>query len=470
MRQIRRVEEEDFWLIVAFQGAKMRQKSGPVKEPAEKVVKDIRRATRRQFSAEEKIRIVLEGLRGEESIAELCRREGIVQNLYYCWSKDFLEAGKKRLAGDTARAATSDEGSAPRGQRPEGGCGRTDPRKPSAQKKHDHGWGVRGMRYSASEKAEIIRLVEQSTLPVKRTLEKLGIPRATFYRWCDLYQSGGPEALGDRSPRPGRVWNRVPDVVRARIIRLALDEPTLSPRELALRFTDMENYFASEASVYRLLKAHDLIANPAFIVMKAADEFKDKTTAPNQLWQTDFTYLKVIGWGWFYLSTILDDFSRYIIAWKLCTTMKVEDVTATLDLALKASRLDQAKVIHRPRLLSDNGSSYIAADLAKWLDGQNMEHVRGAPYHPMTQGKIERWHQTLKNRILLENYYLPGRLEAQIEAFVVDYNHLRYHESIGNLTPADVYFGRGQTILIERERIKRQTIANRRLLHRRQAA
>src|SRR6202166_90755 len=165
------------------------------------------------------------------------------------------------------------------------------------------------------------------------------------------------------------------------------------------------------------------------------------------LWQTDFTYLKVIGWGWFYLSTILDDFSRYIIAWKLCTTMKAEDVTATLDLALKASGLDQAKVIHRPRLLSDNGSSYIAADLAKWLDGQNMEHVRGAPYHPMTQGKIERWHQTLKNRILLENYYLPGDLEAQIETFVVDYNHLRYHESIGNLTPADVYFGRGQTIL-----------------------
>ena len=262
----------------------------------------------------------------------------------------------------------------------------------------------------------------------------------------------------------------IPDAVRERIIRLALDEPTLSPRELAVRFTDTENDFVSESSVYRLLKAHDLIASPAFIVMKAADEFKDKTTAPNQLWQTDFTYLKVVGWGWFYLSTVLDDFSRYIIAWKLCTTMKVEDVTATLDLALKASGLDQAKVIHRPRLLSDNGSSYIAADLAKWLDSQKMEHVRGAPYHPMTQGKIERWHQTLKNRILLENYYLPGDLEAQIEAFVADYNNLRYHEGIGNLTPADVYFGRGQTILTKRERIKRQTIANRRLLHRQQAA
>jgi putative transposase len=184
------------------------------------------------------------------------------------------------------------------------------------------------MRYPASEKLEIIRLVEESALPVRRTLEKIGIARATFYRWYDLYQAGGPEALDDRHPKPDRVWNRIPNDVRERIIRLALDAPALSPRELAVRFTDTEGYFVSEASVYRLLKAHDLIASPAFIVMKAADEFKDKTTAPNQLWQTDFTYLKVIGWGWFYLSTVLDDFSRYIIAWKLCTTMKAEDVTA----------------------------------------------------------------------------------------------------------------------------------------------
>ncbi len=326
------------------------------------------------------------------------------------------------------------------------------------------------MRYAAAEKLEIIRVVEQSHLSVRRTLAQIGVPPATFYRWYDLYQTGGPEALEDRSPRPKRVWNRIPDDVRDRIVQLALDEPELSPRELAVRFTDTESYFVSEASVYRLLKAHDLITSPAFIVIKAADEFRDKTTAPNQLWQTDFTYLKVIGWGWFYLSTILDDYSRYIIAWKLCTTMKAGDVTATLELALRASGCDQATVVHKPRLLSDNGSSYISGDLAEWLDERSMEHVRGAPYHPQTQGKIERWHQTLKNRILLENYYLPGDLEAQIDAFVARYNHRRYHESLRNLTPADVYFGRGHTILIKREKIKRQTIEHRRLQHRKSAA
>ena len=177
------------------------------------------------------------------------------------------------------------------------------------------------MRYPASEKLEIIRIVEQSHLPVRRTLRQLGIPRSTFYRWCDLYRTGGPDALNDHSSAPGRVWNRIPDPVRKRVVELALDKPELSPRELAVRFTDTQGYFVSEPSVYRLLKAHDLITSPAFVVMKAADEFKDKTTAANQLWQTDFTYLKVIGWGWFYLSTVLDDFSRFILAWKLCTTM-----------------------------------------------------------------------------------------------------------------------------------------------------
>jgi putative transposase len=252
----------------------------------------------------------------------------------------------------------------------------------------------------------------------------------------------------------------------ADIARYYLDEPTLSPRELAVRFTDTEKYFVSEASAYMILKAHDLITSAVFIVMKASDEFKDKTTAPNQLWQTDFTYLKVTGWGWFYLSSVLDDFSRYIVAWKLCTTMKASDVTDTLTMALEASGLDTVNVFHRPRLLSDNGSSYIAGDLADWLEDQGMDHVRGAPLHPQTQGKIERWHQTLKNRILLENYYLPGDLEHKISDFAAYYNHLRYHESIANLTPADVYFGRGQTILLDRERIKRDTFKTRRLHHR----
>jgi putative transposase len=211
-------------------------------------------------------------------------------------------------------------------------------------------------------------------------------------------------------------------------------------------------------------------ASPAFIVIKAADEFKDKTTAPNQLWQTDFTYLKVIGWGWYYLSTILDDYSRYIIAWKLCTTMRADDVTETLELALVASGCGSAKVVHKPRLLSDNGSTYISSDLAEWLKDRGIAHVHSAPCHPQTQGKIERWHQTLKNRILLENYYLPGDLEAQIACFVEHYNHRCYHESLQNLTPADVYFGRAPTILLQRERIKRETIRQRRLQHQLKAA
>jgi putative transposase len=150
--------------------------------------------------------------------------------------------------------------------------------------------------------------------------------------------------------------------------------------------------------------------------------------------------------------------------------MRADDVTDTLQLALTASGCGSARVVHKPRLLSDNGASYISADLAEWLDDNGMDHVRGAPNHPQTQGKIERWHQTLKNRILLENDYLPGHLEIQIGRFVEHYNHCRYHESLKNITPTDVYFGRGQTILLQRERIKRDTIQKRRLQHQKKAA
>jgi putative transposase len=318
------------------------------------------------------------------------------------------------------------------------------------------------MRYPAAEKLEIIRTVETSILPVRKTLAKIGIPKSTFYAWYDRYAAGGLDALEDHRPRPRRVWNRIPDDVREKIVVLALDEPDLSPREIAVAFTDRERSFVSEASVYRLLKARGLVTSPAFIVMKAADTFANPTTAINQLWQTDFTYLKVTGWGWFYLSTVLDDFSRYIVAWKLCTTMSADDVTDTLDLALQASGLDDAPPERRPRLLSDNGPSYIATDLSDWLEDQGMKHTRGRPYHPMTQGKIERWHLSLKSRILLENYYLSGDLERAVADFVEHYNHRRYHESLDNLTPADVYFGRGQRILERRKEIKRNTIEQRR--------
>ena len=163
------------------------------------------------------------------------------------------------------------------------------------------------MRYSASEKLEIIRTVETSPLPVRRTLAQIGIAKSTFYTWLDRYAAGGLEALQDRKARPERVWNRIPDQVRQKVIAHALEQSELSPREVAVSFTDREQTFISEASVYRLLKAEGLITSPAFIVMKAADTFANPTTAPNQLWQTDFTYLKVTGWGWYYLSTVLDD-------------------------------------------------------------------------------------------------------------------------------------------------------------------
>jgi RNA-directed DNA polymerase len=319
------------------------------------------------------------------------------------------------------------------------------------------------IRRDEAEKSEILHLVEHSSLPVKRTLTELQVPRSTFYRWYKQYQEEGPDGLIDHRPNPRQLWNRIPKEVRQQVVDLALQYPDRSPRQLAWLFTDEKGYFISESSTYRILKGFDLVESSTFTVWSAADKFKHPTTRVNELWQTDFTYFKILGWGWYYLSTVLDDFSRYILAWKLTPTMAATDVQDTLLMALARTGLDHVLVEHRPRLLSDNGSCYISRELQLFLERKHMDHTHGAPYHPMTQGKIERYHRSMKNIVNLQNYFLPGKLETEIANFVDYYNHRRYHESLDNLTPADVYFGRAQEVLSKRDEIKQRTLRQRRL-------
>ena len=317
------------------------------------------------------------------------------------------------------------------------------------------------MRRTASEKIEIIRLVEDSDLPVRETLRHLGVPRSTFYGWYQRYESEGFEGLHDQKPAPRPRWNAIPKAIQDEVLGMALESTELSPRELACRYTDEKRYFVSESSVYRILKAADLITSPAYVLLSASDAFQHPTTRVHEMWQTDFTYFRIVNWGWYYLSTVLDDFSRYIIAWKLSSTMGATDVTETLDEALAITGVDQVRVKHRPRLLSDNGSAYVSGELRDYLGKRRMDHTRGRPYHPQTQGKIERYHRTMKNVVKLENYYFPWELEAALRDFVAYYNNERYHESLDNVTPADAYFGRKYEVVSEREKIKKRTMRKR---------
>lgn len=308
---------------------------------------------------------------------------------------------------------------------------------------------------------EIIRLVEGSALPVKKTLLEFDVPRSSFYRWYRAYAQDGYQGLLPRPAQKRRFWNRIPEDERERVVEVAIEKPELSPRELAWHITDTEGTFISESSVYRILKSYDLVTSPNYVVISAADEFRHKTKRVHELWQTDFTWLKVTGWGWYFLSTILDDYSRYIIAWRLSTTMSAEDVTKTLDRAVEMTGVTEVRVRHRPRLLSDNGPAYVSKELREYLLEKDISHTRGKPYHPQTQGKIERYHRTLKNLVTLQNYYAPWELEREIERFVRWYNTERYHESLENLTPEDVYRGRGREILTARELLKLQTLERR---------
>jgi len=321
------------------------------------------------------------------------------------------------------------------------------------------------MRQSQAERMEIIQLVENSELSIRKTLAELEVPRSTFYDWYRRYQKDGYDGLADQKTGPRQFWNQIPESVQEQVVELALAQPEKSSRQLAWQFTDDQEYYVSESSVYRILKSFDLVQSPAFLMVTAKDKFENPTTKVNELWQTDFTYFKIIDWGWYYLSTVLDDYSRYILAWKLSPTMATTDVEDTLNLALEKAGLTEVRVRHRPRLLSDNGPAYVSKELKQFLKRKDIEHIRGAPYHPMTQGKIERWHRSMKNVVKLQNYYSPSELEQSIAEFVEYYNNQRYHESIDNLTPSDVYSGKSEEVLTKREQIKKNTLESRRRLN-----
>jgi len=307
----------------------------------------------------------------------------------------------------------------------------------------------------------MIELVRRAPQAKRRTIAELGLSRSTFYRWQRRYRDQGEAGLVDRKPEPGAVWNRLRPQEQTVILETALQMPDLSPRELACQVTDHAGFTVSEASVYRVMKRHGLNRSITLVGFPAGNEFRVKTTAPNQLWQSDASYFFVVGWGWYYSIEVLDDFSRLVLASDLKPDMTANSISDVVEQAVAFTGLRQVPVEDRTKLLSDHGSGYLARIFEEYLRMLSIRHIYCAPHHPQTNGKIERFHETLKARMNLLVYTSPEELRRTMQAFIEYYNHRRYHEAIGNVTPADVYYGRREEILRRREEQKQRTIQER---------
>jgi RNA-directed DNA polymerase len=314
---------------------------------------------------------------------------------------------------------------------------------------------------SAAKKREVIELVRRSPQAKRATLWELGLARSTFYRWQRRYRDLGERGLVDRRPQPGAVWNKLPPAEQVAILATALEQPDLSPRELAFYVSDHAGFTVSEATVYRVVRRHGLNRTVELVGFPAGPEYRVKTTRINQQWQSDASYFFVVGWGWYYLISVLDDYSRLILAWALKPDMTAGSISAVVEQAVAWTGMKGVPVADRTRLLTDNGSGYVARAFEEYLRMLEIRHLRCSPHHPQTNGKLERFHQTLQARLNLLVYPSPEALERAMAEFIDYYNHHRYHEGIGNVTPADVYYGRREEILKRREELKEQTILRR---------
>ena len=308
---------------------------------------------------------------------------------------------------------------------------------------------------SAADKGRILALVAGSGLPRRRALAQLGFPRSTYYRWLGRQAEGRLQDRKGGSPVP---WNRLQPAETERILTLARASPELSPRQLALTLTDTRRAYVSESTVYRILKREGLIKPAEVVGFKAGKEYHRKTSGANELWATDCAHLKVVGWGWYYLVTVMDDHSRMILAWELASDMAAGSLIDVVQKAVDATGMTDVPMEDRTKLLSDNGPGYLSGQFNGYLRLVGIRHIVAAPYHPQTNGKIERYHRTMKGSVKLIPYEMPSELEEAIRAFVDYYNYRRYHEGIGNVTPHDVYTGRRQQILNQRREAKSRTL------------
>jgi len=320
------------------------------------------------------------------------------------------------------------------------------------------------------QKLEILRLVESSGVAIAQALKRLEVPESTYYRWKRRFRAEGFAGLQNRSPVKGIVWNALMQAERDKILELALLYPEWSPREVACYIVDNCGFTVSESTVYRLLKKQGWIKPLKVKTFPASGEFKIKTRAPNELWQTDATYLLVKGWGWYYLISVLDDFSRKILAWELKVTMDADAFSEVIEEACEKTGVHASAVEQKPLLLSDRGAALISGAFGQYLEAKGIGHIFASPYHPQTNGKIERYHRSAKEQVNLVVWESPDELRTELKKFVAFYNTHRYHEALGNVTPDDVYFGRRESIFEIRSRLKHKTLERRRRKNRTRVA
>ena len=315
------------------------------------------------------------------------------------------------------------------------------------------------MKLSPEEKVKLVEELSNEPKLLER-LRELGIATSTYYSWKRRLAARGAAAFIAESSAPKSVWNRLSQAERDLIESEARKYTEMSPRLLAWMLLDQHGVAVSESTVYRVLKAKGLVRQRPLDQRPAAKVWKKPTKAVDEIWQMDGTNFFIPQFGYYKAIPVIDDHSRKVLACPLLPDESGQSASDAFEMAMETAQREGHVIETRPTLLTDNGAGFSGEVLAKYLKARGVRHIFGAPYHPQTQGKVERFNRTLKERVNLWLHGTPDDLRAAIGKENEGYNE-RPHEALKNVCPNDVYAGRQEEVLERRAKIKLETMARR---------
>ena len=421
-----------------------------------------RQHTRRKYTLDDKISIVMRGIDTSYNASEICKEFGVPNSTFKLWRRMFIESGMDRLRYGNSHLAIKKEFLELRvdNKQLRRSIKKLEIKNIILKAICSNGLDITKHRgYTVSEKMFIIDLMGNSDFLKQDVLDELKITNRTYYKWLAQYNNFGVEGLKAKPRLNFNSKTATPEHIKQLIRDLIQKYPYIGDHHIKWYLVDNHDFYVTGGTIYKIRKKenlyHDVVERPK---KNYIPRVTPRTKRVNEIWHSDFTFLRKFDGYWHYLTIVMDDFSFFVVSWELTRSMTGKDAVSVFKKAIKGFLINRLEKEEWPTILTDHGSCYKSNLFKAFIAESGLEHRMAAPRTFYERIRIERSFRSLKRALSIYGGNTPKELNKFVEEYYVFYNNNRSHHALNHLTPANVYFGNGENITSHRNRVRIKTL------------